>query len=210
MHADNPYSLSFSIDWAMAHPVAAPLGPMLKEPDMLCSILRHRLFTWLPLGVVAALLAAAGCQQAGGHGHAEDHVEDHAEDEHAELAPYMAHMQRFSMKLGYAVAEKNTKLANFYLHELEETAEEIEQEVPMHDKWPIAKLTKEIAEPAMEALVKEVKAGKWDAAKRRYKALIVACNRCHMATEHDYLVITEAAGEPPFNQNFKAGVKAFP
>src|SRR5690554_4654739 len=60
------------------------------------------------------------------------------EEEEIELAPYMANLQRHSQKLGYSIAARNQPLAAFYLEELEEALETLQNEVPEHDGMPIA------------------------------------------------------------------------
>ena len=40
----------------------------------------------------------------------------------AELVPFMGRLERISQKLGFAIMGRNSKLAEFYLHELHEMA----------------------------------------------------------------------------------------
>ncbi len=152
-----------------------------------------------PLSVLAAAIAVSvGCQQAG---RTDGHVGHHHEEEHVELAKIMGEMQRHSMKLGYAIQGENQKLADFYLHEIEETLDEIKA-VKEHDGLPIGATAGTIMDPAIEPLEAAVDAGDWPASRAAYRGLIEACNNCHTATEHEYIVIIPAEGTPPFNQKF--------
>lgn len=129
-------------------------------------------------------------------------VTEHHEEEHAELAPFMAQLQWHSQKLGFAIEGQNAPLAEFYLHEVTEVLEEIQHEVPVHDKLPIAELIGKIPQPLLKPLDKQIEAGNWPQANKAYANLIDACNRCHAATQHQYIVITPAHGHSPFNQVF--------
>lgn len=122
-----------------------------------------------------------------------------------ELATYMDRLQRFSQKLGYAVEGRNAPLADFYLHEIEETLDEIAAFVPEHDGFDIPDLLEVFARPEADRLETAVAEQDWDAAWRGYELLIHSCNTCHAATDHDFIIITPATGDPPFNQLFREG-----
>lgn len=166
----------------------------------------------LPLlcGVIVAL--AAGC--------AREHRETTPVSPHAtslaEAAPVPAHeaaepdlavlmgeFQRHSMKLGYSIEEENQQLAAFYAHEVGEVLASVEQ-IETHDGVPIAAPTRGTLTPALEALETALSAGDWNQAADRYRSLISACNDCHQATQHGFVVITEPPQPPPFNQSFAA------
>ena len=92
----------------------------------------------------------------------------------------------------------NRPLAGFYLHELEELAEEVIDEVPAYDGHAVADLTAGMLVPVIERLENLVQQGQGDAAMDE---LIDACNACHTATEHGYIVMRRATSNP-FNQDF--------
>ncbi len=141
----------------------------------------------------SAWLALAGSDQdEGEHAH-----------EHVELAPFMTQLQWHSQKLGYAIEGHNAPLAEFYLHEVTEVLEEIKEQVPVHDKLPIADLIGKIPQPTLAPLDRQIEASNWTGASKAYAKLIDACNRCHAATQHQFIVITPARGRPPFNQVFE-------
>lgn len=123
--------------------------------------------------------------------------------ETVELAVLMGELQRHSMKLGYAVAGRNQPLAAFYLHEIEEVQEDL-MAIGEHEGMPIGSTTRIILAPTLEALEATLGQGNWDRDWQRYEAVIQACNRCHQATEHGFVEILPAQGEPPYNQRFAA------
>lgn len=127
--------------------------------------------------------------------------------EEVELARLMTELQRHGAKLGYALEARNRPLADFYLHELEEVYEELSR-VEEYEGMPIAQPAGVILVPALEELASFLdRSDPWaedpGSPWRAYEALIEACNRCHLATEHAFLRIVPARGEPPFNQSFE-------
>ncbi len=156
----------------------------------------------LTLACVLLVFALALSLQLPGRVEA-DEADHHGEAaDEPELAVMMAWMQRWSMKLGYAIDAKNIRLADFYMHEMEEQTEKIIDEVPVYEDLQIALQTRTLFAPALEPLEQAISQGNWDAATQRYAQLIDACNRCHTATKHDYIVITVPRGRPPYNQAF--------
>ena len=63
----------------------------------------------------------------------------------------MKNVSYFTHKLGLAIAAKNTELADFYIHEVEEGLEEI-YGVSTYDKLPIGDTAKKIMPTAFAAL----------------------------------------------------------
>ena len=121
-----------------------------------------------------------------------------AADGDAELASWMSQMQVYLHKLDLSVQAKNEKLISFYLHELEELSEEIADEVDTYDGFRVGELTETMLIPKIEAMQRAAEEGDVAASFMR---LIDTCNACHKATDHGYIRITEAGGNP-FNQDF--------
>lgn len=170
----------------------------MKSP--LCR-LRRRLRA-LPLTALLPLLLLAACSPA--EPPAERHVagaDAVEEPEEIELAEPMAHLQRHSAKLGYALHARNARLADFYLTETEEALEDLRR-VESYEGFPVARETGIIVDPTLPPLRGALAERDWPAADAAYEALIDACNRCHAASEHEYLVIEPARGPAPFNQRF--------
>ena len=120
-----------------------------------------------------------------------------------ELADYMSHLQHHTHKLTLSVEAENDALAEFYLHEVGEVAEQIEQLFPEHDGIPVATLARELLDPQLAALDSALEASRWDAAKSGIDSLIDACNACHAATGHAFIRV-ERTNANPFNQSFAA------
>ncbi|MEJ2514062.1 MAG: hypothetical protein P8080_02175 [Gammaproteobacteria bacterium] len=115
----------------------------------------------------------------------------------------MAHMQRHTHKVQLSVEARNARLVGFYLHEIEEIAETIEDEIATYDEQPVGRLVGEMLMPAVEALEDPVEAGDWAAADAAFTGLLGACNACHATTKHGYIRIVPAEGNP-YNQDFSA------
>jgi hypothetical protein len=150
--------------------------------------------------LLLALVTLASCHTSVNVTHDHEEQAEHAES--TEPAPYMIALQHYSAKLGYAINARNARLAEFYLHEVEEVLEELIEKVPQHDDLPVAQFAQTILVPELPPLHDVVDSADWPAADARYLNLIDACNRCHGSTQHEYIIITPATGPPPFNQQF--------
>ncbi|MBO1320885.1 hypothetical protein [Acanthopleuribacter pedis] len=122
--------------------------------------------------------------------------------EEPELALYMSHMQRYTQKLGLAIAAQNQPLATFYQHELEENLETVIDEVTTYDGMPIAQPAKVMTLPHVEELEARIKKGDWAGSKVAFKNLVKSCNMCHEQTKHGFIKITDNTDHNPFNQDF--------
>lgn len=125
-----------------------------------------------------------------------------ASDDGADLVNLMAKFQRFMHKAGNALHADNLQLADFYLHEVEEVLEEVE-EIRAYDNHPIGEMAQRIFEPALEQLEDAVDTGNQQTALTAYNAAIDKCNECHKSTHHGYIVIEYRGEELPL-QNFSA------
>ncbi|MED5465168.1 MAG: hypothetical protein VX699_10965 [Myxococcota bacterium] len=118
-----------------------------------------------------------------------------------ELAASMGDLQRFAHKLGLSLHHANQPLAEFYLHEMEETLEEISEKIPTHDGLPIKNLLSTILLPPLAQLETSLKHGEFEQSLQVWPSVIQSCNRCHAATEHAFIRIQDIR-ENPFNQDF--------
>lgn len=122
-----------------------------------------------------------------------------AEDEIA-LVSLMGEMQVYAHKLQLSLDEGNQTLAGFYAHELEEVIEAT-MEVADYDGFPIGSLTGAMLLPGFGQVESAIEANDMAAASSRFDVLVTACNACHLATEHGYIVI-ERNPLNPYLQNF--------
>ena len=125
-----------------------------------------------------------------------------AEKEEVELATYMADLQRWSHKTTLALEARNPALADFYLHELEETVETIQEDVPTYEGHEVADLTGQLLVPSVEALDNAFDEREWARVDKRVNEMAQACNRCHAQTEHGFVRITLEDVSNPYAQDF--------
>jgi hypothetical protein len=118
-----------------------------------------------------------------------------------ELATYMGGLQHHTHKLDLAIRSENAELAGFYLHEVEEISEQVEDLFPRHDGHAVAELVRTVLEPRLVELRSSLEESSWEDAGKSVSGLIEACNQCHAATGHGFIHIERTAGNP-FNQSF--------
>ncbi len=125
------------------------------------------------------------------------------DEKEPELAAAMSQLQTFTHKLALSVEARNAKLAGFYLHEAEETAEAIRDEIPEYEGLPIGPLVGSMLMPHIERLEDLLERPDWPAVDRALSAAIDSCNACHAATEHGFIVIEFRPGVNPYMQSFE-------
>jgi len=97
----------------------------------------------------------------------------------------------------------NWALADYYLHELEELVEEIEELHPMYHEVPVAELLQEMTQPSVDRLEDAVELEDSAAFVRAFDELTAACNACHVASDRAALVIQRPASPPLTNIRFR-------
>jgi hypothetical protein len=158
--------------------------------------------------VVLGLGAGATCTSGDAESRQEaaEHAEEHQE-EHAELALHMVRLQRWTQKTALALQARNPDLADFYLHEMEESMETIQTEAPTYEGYAIADRTEEILVPRVEALDGALDERNWEAVDERLAQLARACNQCHQVTDHGFVKIDLEDVPNPYPQDFSSGGK---
>jgi hypothetical protein len=157
--------------------------------------------TWLGLGLLLLLIINGVLWMRLSNLHAEIDQMRTAEAEY-ELADPMAAMQRFADKLYFAGLAGNWPLAAFYLHELEEKAEEILQQNLVEEGVPVNPLITSMLRPALVNLDKAVEQGDELLFRSRYEQLVASCNACHEATAHRFIRMTVPERSMFQNQEF--------
>lgn len=156
--------------------------------------------------LLTALLLGGGCTPSASHESSPTAQQDAAseahEDEHAELALHMAHVQRWTHKAALAIDARNQPLADFYVHELSETVEMIQDEVPTYEGHAIAQLTGELLRPQIDTLAQVLDDGDWSTIDARLSEIATACNTCHTATDHGFIRIQVDDPDRPYLQTF--------
>ena len=171
----------------------------------------------LLLTATLALGAMTGCERTNAHDQQHDHDHDHADEAATSSAPppspadggytpalptFMTELQHYSQKLGYSLEAKNAQLAGFYMIQIDRVLTEIETHVATADGLPVPPYIRALMWPSLEPLDHAIDEGHWEEATTNYKALTASCNACHNATNHAFIKIKPASGEPPFNQAF--------
>lgn len=118
-----------------------------------------------------------------------------------DLISLMSLLQTFTHKLQLALDHRNGELAGFYLHEIEETLEAVE-EIAEYDGFPVGQLAGAMLGPAVSRLEAALEGDGPADATREVDALISACNACHTATEHGFIVIRRTDVNP-YAQSFE-------
>ena len=122
-------------------------------------------------------------------------------DEEIELVRHMATLQYMAHKTALAIDAQNRKLAGFYLHEIEEVIEKLE-EIPSFDGHPIGDLARRLLAPSVERLEGALEQGDRQKVDTALDMLIDSCNACHRSTEHGYIHIRRRS-DNPFMQSFE-------
>ena len=176
----------------------------MKNPDGYRTLFRHSFACRTAALCLVLIPALSGCRTDEARGDFTAPAAVTEPEVEVELASLMGEMQRHSAKLGYAIGGRNRPLASFYLVEVNEVLDEL-LEVEEDDGMPIAHPAGVILTPALAALAASLEEStEWPPAWEAYEAVIGACNRCHNATEHEFIEILPATGVPPFNQRFEA------
>jgi hypothetical protein len=103
----------------------------------------------------------------------------------------MALFQRYSEKLYFAGKNKNWDLADFYLEELEETAENVIKSKVVDDGINVSVQIQEMLLPKIKELQQKVKQKNEKEFQTSYQAMLMNCNGCHMLTKHGFVKIRE-------------------
>lgn len=146
--------------------------------------------------VLFLISGSLGCASQETEGTAEESPEE------VELASQMADLQRWTHKTVLALDARNAELADFYLHEVEETVERIQEDVPTYEGHPVAELSQQILVPNVDALDKALDERAWPTVDARVQELAQSCNRCHRETDHGFIQVDLDTVQNPFPQDF--------
>jgi hypothetical protein len=121
------------------------------------------------------------------------------------LHSLMVELQHRHATLWFAGEAENWALADYFLHELEELIEDIEELHPEYDGIPVADWLAEMTVPAVDALEAAVDGTDPQAFAAAYDQLTVACNACHVASDRAALVIQRPTAPPLTNLRYIPG-----
>ena len=124
--------------------------------------------------------------------------------ERVELADIMEKLQRHSTKLYFAGKEENWPLAAFYVEELEEVVESIAHQQVFEGQINISGLMPGLLVPEIEKIEASLESRQAGDFVAHYRSLTAACNACHVATQHPFIVIQEPRAPALGNQRYDA------
>ena len=114
-----------------------------------------------------------------------------------------AFIQPRHAKLALAGAEGNWPLTNYVLKELRQSFDGVSKAVPRWNRLPLGDMMKSLTAKPLNDLEEAVRLRDKEKFTTAMALLTRACNSCHTATDHSFIVITtpDQSGFP--NQSFK-------
>lgn len=145
-----------------------------------------------------AIAASAADENHASHGHESPSAAAYVPG----LGEIMSLQQMRHAKLWLAGSQKNWPLAAYELDELREGFEDVQKLHPTNEGVPVGAMAASLTQPPLEALGKAIEAK--DAARfgKSFDQLTAACNSCHRAAQHPFIVITRPGASPFPNQRF--------
>ena len=125
------------------------------------------------------------------------------EEEDIELGDVMTKLQRHSNKLWFSGKANNWPLAAFYVHELEETFEELTNHQVYDEGVDITMLAGRKGLLPLKAVEEAVNQQDPDLFFKSYNNLIVNCNNCHQSSNHSFVVIKTPTTPALDNQEYE-------
>ena len=154
------------------------------------------LLTFVTLAL--ALILPARAAEEGHAAHAEGAKETYASG----LGEIMSLQQMRHLKLWFAGQAKNWPLADYELDELKEGFDDVIKFFPVKDDMKIGDMAGSTVLPVLPDVKSAIDAkdgGKFAAA---FDKLTAACNACHQAANHAFIVIQRPTTSPYTNQSF--------
>ena len=118
------------------------------------------------------------------------------------LGEIMTLQQMRHLKLWFAGQARNWELAAYQLDELKEGFEDVAKYFPIKDDVPLAMMVAAIADKEVPALEKAIAEHDPKGFAAAFDTLTQACNGCHQAGKHGFIVIRRPAENPYANQVF--------
>ena len=118
------------------------------------------------------------------------------------LGEIMTLQQMRHLKLWFASQAGNWPLADYELDELKEGFEDIVKYFPVKDDVPTGVMATAVIEKEVADLNKAIEAKDRKRFVAAYDQMTAACNACHRASRHAFIVIRRPAANPYANQSF--------
>jgi hypothetical protein len=118
------------------------------------------------------------------------------------LGEIMSLQQMRHLKLWFAGQAKNWALADYELDELEEGFDDVIKFFPVKDDMQIAQMLVSTVRPVIPDMKKAIDARDEAKFAAAFDKLTAACNACHQAANHAFIVIQRPTSSPYTNQSF--------
>jgi hypothetical protein len=118
------------------------------------------------------------------------------------LGEIMSLQQMRHLKLWFAGQAKNWPLADYELDELEEGFDDVIKFFPVKDDMQIAQMVVSTVRPVLPEMKKAIDARDEAKFAAAFDKLTAACNACHQAANHAFIVIQRPTSLPYTNQSF--------
>jgi len=116
------------------------------------------------------------------------------------LGEFMLGIQLHHAKLWFAAQNQNWPLADFEVHEILESLDDIRQFC--QDRPEVKAIG--MIDPAIDSVKNAIQQKDPSSFKRGFILLTNTCNDCHKATNHGFNVVTIPTNLPVVNQDFKS------
>lgn len=116
------------------------------------------------------------------------------------LGDFMSRIQTQHAKLWFAGQNENWALANFEIHEIEETLEDIEKYQAGRKEMEMIQML----DAPLDSIEKAIEQKNSEAFKRNFITLTNTCNTCHIAVDFGFNVIKIPDSSPFGNQDFRS------
>ena len=117
------------------------------------------------------------------------------------LGEFMTDIQLHHAKLWFAGINKNWKMADFEMHEIGESLDDIKKYCS--DRPEVKSIG--LIDPAINNISQAIKQKDIQSFKAAFADLTTNCNNCHKSNQHEFNVITIPTAPPVVNQDFKPG-----
>ena len=135
----------------------------------------------------AAKTVAMPAQEGGSEG---------KEEVELEVAVYMGRIQQYAHKLWAAGTAGNLPLAKFYVHEIDEAMEDLEQANINDDGVPVSAHMKTYGLSAVDAFADDMKANGLKDFAGQFGTLVNTCNSCHDKCGYPFIAIAVPSAPP--------------
>ena len=112
---------------------------------------------------------------------------------------FMSGIQTHHAKLWFAGENQNWPLADFEVHEIQESLEDVQKYCS--DRPEVKAIG--MINPAIDSVNNAIQQKSPQLFKSSFTLLTNTCNGCHKATEHGFNVVTVPTNLPAVNQDFK-------